>query len=189
MYLISRSSHLELPIRSQRVEYNQHNGQVERVIPALSVKFMPAGNVPPYAREAVAGLSNWGTGLGHYESGEPEDPFTRCGAYDTDIEAELQGWSAEDKAFVENALLKAASNGIEYVVVNAPATAKPWGRYDEIVGEQAAEQIAFYVNELGIDPGQVLNYERENGAREDVIAAMERALEKANEDIVGVISA
>lgn len=183
MYLISRSANLTLPIRSQKVHYTP-KGDVDHIDQPLSVEFKHAGSVPPYAREAVSRLAAWGQGLGHHE-----DPFSRCGAIDTEVEAQAQGWSEEERLIVEEALRKAASNGIEYVIVEAPPTARPWSRYDEIVGEQAAEQIAFYVDELGIDPGLVKNYELEHLAREEVIARMDAAIEKQNEDVVGVISA
>lgn len=192
MYLISRSAGLTLPIRSQKTFYVQSGpnaGDVDHVVPALTAEFRPAGFVPPFAREAVSKLPNFGLGMGMYESGEREDPYTRCGALDTDLEAIAQGWSDEDKLVVEQALMRANSNGIEYIIVEAPAAAKPWPKYDDIDGPDAAEQIAFYVNQLGVDPGVVKVYELENRKREDVVAAMDREIDKQNEDVVGVISA
>lgn len=186
MYLISRSSGLTLPVRDRKNHYIQVGQEMvlDRVDPAISIDFKPAGNVPPYAREAVSKLPNWGVGLGHNE-----DPFTRCGAVDTEVEAALQGWDAATLEFVDKALLASPSNGVEYIAIEAPKTLKPFPKYDEIVGEQAAEQIAFYVEQLGIDAGQVRQYELENEQRADVIAAMDALIEKLNEDVVEVISA
>lgn len=182
MYLISRSTNLELPIRDQKIHYTP-KGDVDHVEKPLAVKFKHAGNVPPYAREAVSRLANWGVGLG-----EHEDPFTRCGAVDTEAEQIEQGWTDEEREVVENALMKAGSNGIEYIIVEAPATVAPWSKYDEIEGEQAADEITYYSEKLGIDPGTIRQYELENQKRPEVIAAMDRLVEKQNEDIVGVIS-
>jgi hypothetical protein len=175
-----------MPIRDRKNHYIQvGDGMVlDRVDEAVSVQFKLAGDVPPYAREAVSKLANWGMGLA-----EHEDPFTRCGAIDTEVEAELNGWDEATLEFVDNALRKSGSNGIEFIIVEAPKTVRPFPKYDEIVGEQKAEQVAFYVEQLGIDPGQVRQYELENDQDEATIAAMDALIEKANEDVVEVISA
>ena len=180
MFLISRHANLTLPIRSAKPVYNPHNGAVERTIPALVVQFQHSGSVPDYAKDAVASMVDWGQGIGL-----DEDPFTRCGCFDTDVEAERNHWSPEDKALVE-ATLRAGA-GTLYVVADAPRAAKPWPKYDEIDGEDAAKQIAFQVDLLGLNPGDVIRYEHENAKREDVLAAV-RALE-VTEDVAAVIQA
>lgn len=181
MYCISRHANLTLPIRAAKTVYNPHNGAVERVIPALVVQFQHSGTVPDYAKEAVTKLVDWGQGVGL-----DEDPFTRCGSFDSDVEAERNNWTAEDKALAEEVLRAGA--GTLYVVADAPRAAKPWPRYDEIVGEDAAKQIAWQVEQLGLDPGAVIRYEHENLKREDVIAAVQ-ALVPSDEDVAAVISA
>lgn len=180
MYLISRHANLTLPIRAAKPVYNEHNGQVERTIPALVVQFQHSGSVPDYAKEAVTHMVDWGQGIGLNE-----DPFERCGCFDTDVEAERNHWTTEDKEIVEEVLRAGA--GTLYVIADAPRVAKPWPKYDEIVGEDAAKQIAFQVDILGLNPGDVIRYEQENGKREDVIAAL-TVLEPV-EDVVGVITA
>lgn len=186
MYLISRSSGLTLPVRDRKNHYIQVGGEMvlDRVDEAISLQFKLCGSVPPYAREAVTKLANWGVGMG-----QNEDPFSRCGAVDTEVEAELQGWDEDTHAFVCERLRASGSNGVEFAIVESPKTLKPFPKYDDIVGETAAEQITFYVEQLGIDPGQVRQYELENDQREDVIAAMDAVIEKQNEDVVEVISA
>ncbi len=104
-------------------------------------------------------------------------------------DAERQGWDEEEKAVVEAALERANSNGVEYVICGVPKTAKPWPKYDDITGDEAAEQIAWQVDQLGIDIGSVKRYEQENANRESVFAALDRLQEQLNEDVVGVISA
>jgi hypothetical protein len=175
-----------MPIRDRKNHYIQVGTEMvlDRVDPAISIEFKLAGNVPPYAREAVMKLANWGVGVG-----ENEDPFTRCGAVDTEVEADLQGWDDATHAFVCERLRAAGSNGIEYVIVEAPKALKPFPKYDDIVGEQKAEQIAFYVEQLGIDPGSVKQYELENDKDGATIDAMDALIEKQNEDVVEVISA
>lgn len=170
-----------MPLRDTKTEYHPANGQVVKVHPALAAQFQHSAGVPDWAREAVKQLPGWGNGLGHNE-----DPFTRCGVLDTDVEAERQGWTPEDKEFVEAALTKASSNGVEYVICSAPKAEKPWPKYDEI---EDAEQAAWQIDQAGYDIGQVKRYEKENRNREDFIAAFDALQEKLNEDVVGVISA
>lgn len=172
-----------MPLRDTITDYAP-NGAVIKVWPALSVQFHPAGGAPDWAKDAVQRLPGWGNGIGLLE-----DPFTRVGSLDTDEEAVRQNWTPEEKAFVEAALVKAPSNGVEYVICSAPKTAKPWSTYDTFVDEDAVAKILYTVDLTGSDVKAVLRYEKENLGREDVIAALETLIEKTEEDVVGVISA
>lgn len=184
MYAISRSSALTLPIRDTTTEYHPSTGAVLRVHPALSVQFYPAAGAPDWAKEAVRSLAGFGNGVGL-----EEDPFSRCGVLDTDEEAVRQGWSDEEKTFVEQALMNAASNGIEYVVCSAPKAARPWDKYDDFVGEDAVAKILYTVDLIGTAPSAVIRYEKENRNRPDVIEALQGLIDREQEDVVGVISA
>ena len=172
-----------MPLRDTQTDYAP-NGAVIKVRPALSVQFSPQGSAPDWAKDAVEKLANWGVGVGLNE-----DPHTRVGSLDTDDEAKRQNWTPEEKEFVEQALVNAPSNGSEYVICSAPKTARPWGTYDEFVGEEAVAKILYTADLTGVDPKAVLRYERENADREDVVAALEGLIEKYEEDVVGVISA
>ena len=183
MYLISRSANLCMPLRDTKTEYHPANGNVVKVHPALSAQFHHSAGVPDWAKEAVQGLPSWGNGIGLNE-----DPFTRCGVLDTDEEARRQNWSDDEKAYVENALREAPSNGVEYVICEAPKTAKPWPKYDDITGSDRAAQIVWQVDQLGLDPKSVLRYEMENIADAATIAGLEDLIAKDAEDVVGVIT-
>lgn len=186
MYLISRSARLNLPIRDRQIEYHPQTGAVLRIKPAISVQFEHAGSVPDYAKEAAQKLANWGAGIGH-----EEDPFTRCGSLDTEVEAERQGWSAEDRALVESVLKNGPSNGVEYVIAEKARAEKPWPSYDKIDGDEA--DAAFLISKKVVedewDPRFVLTYEAENANRPLVIAALEALVAEQDADVVGVISA
>lgn len=186
MYCISRSANLTLPIRGGRTEYHPVTGAAIRVHPALSVQFQHAGSVPDFAREAVTQLASWGNGMGI-----GEDPFSRCGSLDTEIEAERQGWNAEELAVVEEALRNSSSNGVEYVIASEAAAPKPWPTYDNIDGadEDVAYTISRKVVEDGWNPRDVLKYEAENANRVLVIRALEAVAAEQDADVVGVISA
>lgn len=183
MYLISRSSGLTMPLRDTLTDYHPSTGVALKVHPALSVQFRPQGAAPDWAKDAVQSLPSWGVGIGLNE-----DPFARVGMLDTDEEAKRQNWTEDEKAFVENALVNASSNGTEYIICTAPKTAKPWSTYDEFVDEDAVAKILYTVDLTGADPKAVLRYERENLARADVVEALEIFVEKSEEDVVGVIS-
>ena len=172
-----------MPLRDTKTEYSPATGGVVKVHPALSVQFAHSGGAPDWAKDAVQKLPGWGNGLGHNE-----DPFTRVGVLDTDEEALRQNWTPEEKEFVEQALAKAPSSGIEYVICSPPKTVKPWDKYDEFVGEDAVEKILYTVDLIGADPKSVLRYEQENLNRQEVIEALEALVEKDAEDVVGVIS-
>ena len=182
MYLISRSAGLTMPLRDTKTEYHPQTGAVLKVNPALSVQFQHSGGAPDWAKDAVQKLPGWGNGLGLNE-----DPFSRVGVLDTDEEAKRQNWTPEEKEFVEQALEKAPSNGIEYVICAPPKTAKPWDKYDEFVGEDAVEKILYTVDLIGADPKSVLRYEKENLNRQDVIEALEEKVSEGEQDVVAVI--
>lgn len=173
-----------MPLRDTKPKYHPTTGAVIEVLPALSAQFHHAAGVPDWAKDAVQQLPGWGNGIGLNE-----DPFTRCGWLDTDEEAKRQNWSPEDKAFVEERLLNAPANGTEYVICEPPKTAKPWPKYDDVHGDEAAAQIAWQVDQLGLDPKSVKRYEQENSDRADVVAALDDLIQKDAEDVVGVISA
>jgi hypothetical protein len=183
LYLISRSSSLTMPLRDTQTDYHPVTGAIIRVRPALSVQFQKSGGAPDWARDAVQQLAGFGNGLGHNE-----DPFSRVGVLDTDDEAARQGWTDEEKEFVEGALLRASSNGSEYVICSAPKIGKPWDKYDEFVGEDAVDKILYTVDLIGADAKSVLRYERENLARESVISALEERVEQDEENVAAVIS-
>lgn len=184
LYVISRSSGLTMPIRDTKTEYHPSTGEVVKVHPAISLQFSLGGGAPDWAKDAVQSLPGFGSGLGHNE-----DPFSRVGVLDTDDEAKNQGWSREDKEFVEQALLKAPSNGVEYVICEAPKIGKPWATYDEFVGEDAVAKIVYTIDLVGASVFDTLRYEKESLHRAEVIDALEALLEKDAEDVVGVISA
>lgn len=172
-----------MPLRDTQTEYHPRTGAVLKVHPALSVQFQPQGAAPDWAKDAVQGLAGFGVGVGLNE-----DPFSRVGMLDTDEEAKRQNWDADEKEFVENALISGPANGIEYIICSAPKTAKPWSTYDEFVGEDAVAKILYTIDLTGADPKAVLRYERENDARKDVVDALEDLIAQGEENVVGVIS-
>lgn len=104
---------------------------------------------------------------------------SRIGVFDTDIAADQRGWDAEQKAWIERKLLGCGDFGSVYILVESVKAARPWPKYDELrpVGRRTikdvAEKVAEMTRDLGIDPGSVVAYERENANRPEVLAALE----------------
>lgn len=105
-----------------------------------------------------------------------ENPRRRFSAYDTELEARRQGWSDEKRRMVEERLLEYATAGQGHILVEKPKLDPPWPRYDDIRGrggKTTAQMIADAVRDLGHDPHYVIEYEKENRNRTDVVEAVE----------------
>lgn len=174
-----------MPIRDRQPEYHPVTGAVIRVKPALAVQFRPAGDVPDYAKEAISKMPDWGRGVGL-----EEDPFTRCGIFDSVIAADDNRWSAEDLQEVEDTLRRV--EGFSFVIVDKPRIPKPWPKYDDVSPdneEEAAFAISRGVVENGYSPVDVKAYELENKARPLVLEALDVLISEQEQDVLGVISA
>ena len=184
MEAISRSANLTLPIRDRKTHYVPGTGIVEKVEPAVSVRFEHSGSVPEYLRDAVVKMVDWGRGLG-----QGEDPFERCGYFNTDNAAVSEGWDEATKKLVEDVL--EAGSGSLYVVAAKAKAAKPWPNYDKIDGtdEEIAYAISRKVTEDGYDPKAVAQYERENGNKALVLEALDFLVAEQESDVLGVIPA
>jgi hypothetical protein len=104
-------------------------------------------------------------------SGLPDgvNPITRLSVYDPEAEAFAKGWTKEELDAAKARLRHLAEiDPGHFIIVEKPAEAKPWGKYDEM---EAEDVIAAVVN-LGYDPEAVRKYEHENAGREEVIEAM-----------------
>jgi hypothetical protein len=166
LYFISTSARLAVPIRGPKTHYTP-KGDVAQVDRPLAVQFEPVGVVPEYAKVAVAGLARFGQG-----SGLDEDPFTRCGAVDTDEAAKQHGWTDDEKAFIEERLC--AIVGESFVRADAPPAAKPWPAYDKLTGDgdDVAKEITATLTQIGVDPRAVAQYEAENLKRPNLLEVL-----------------
>ena len=107
------------------------------------------------------------TFLGQYEG---EDPMRRVSIYDTDQEANLNGWDAETKAAVEQNLIDGQNEW--YFLLEEKKAAKPWPSYDS----QTPKQILETVEVIGADLESVILYERENKNRSTLITELSTKL-------------
>lgn len=98
--------------------------------------------------------------------------------YDTDLEASLKGWDEDTKEKVEKFMTNyRPAFGREYILVEQPRLERPWPTYEDL----DAEDIPRTVELLGLNPADVVAYERENRNRETLIAELELLLEPVGE--------
>ena len=97
--------------------------------------------------------------------------------FDTDVEAEREGWDEDTKILVEKAMLDAKANGRDYVLVAEIALEAPWPSYDLFEGKPQA--LAQMVLSLGFDLEDAIAYEESKWGqqREDVLAALQAAVD------------
>lgn len=117
-------------------------------------------------------------GIQQYEDeATPVSPAARVSVYDTDVEAEKNGWDDETKTIVEQRMLNSSAHGRDYVLVSELALDPPWPSYDLFDGkpEALAEQVLM----LGYDPEEVIAYESSKWGqqRESVVSALQAAVE------------
>jgi len=122
------------------------------------------------------------------------DPIGRVSVYDTEEaeangEYQAAGVSRED---VERALLSKHSLGRDFILVEKPAVPAPWPAYDKLTTSRGrdlswvVEQIVSRVQDLGVDPISVIEYERANRNRPEVIDALRKIGQPAEEEVVEV---
>jgi hypothetical protein len=123
----------------------------------------------------------------------PVDPFSgpgsRLSIFDTDdpvLNRQWNDWDSIEKnpagtirKEVEEFLRSYVMNGVDYIEVEPVKVPSPWPKYDSLVKqgrrtiEMVAEQIVETIGLMGLDPGDVLHYERGNLNRPEVIEALE----------------
>jgi hypothetical protein len=120
-------------------------------------------------------------GMPIYENGQPVDPTYRISVFDSEIAKLQNGWTDSDEQEVVESLRHNGPIGQMYVEVLPVAADKPWNGYDDLNDTARIVDLA-----LGIDAdlSKVVQYERENANRPDVIAALEAAIASADETII-----
>lgn len=151
--------------------------------PGYTVEFKQ-GELTDYERKVARERLSF-RGVPTEVDGTPIDPtLTRASAFDTE-------WVPERiRPQVESALLSNPDFNRAYILVEKVKAAKPWPKYDETRGGgrgvSTAQVIAERVSELGLNAEEVIQYERENKNRADVIEALEALGAPAEEETLVV---
>lgn len=108
-------------------------------------------------------------------SGLPEgvNPLTRISVFDTEAYCEQFPKDKRDELQVQiDQRLRELQerHPSEFIIVESPVAAKPWGSYDE----DTIEDIVKFQERLEIEPELIRLYESDNQKREEIIEAMFR---------------
>ena len=138
--------------------------------PSFTVKFRQ-GELTDYERKIAKERLRFSGAPTELDGSEIDPTLTRASSYDTSTIKD-----PETRKKVEEALLTNGDFNRAYILVEQPRAPKPWPKYDEVKGGRngtTAQVIAERVSELGMDPADVILYERENQNRSEVIEALE----------------
>jgi len=175
MLFISNAARYTLKLRSAEPTYTP-KGDLLAIRPKIKAVFQH-GTAPRWAIEQAKAA-------GMIVTGKPDgiDFQPYFSSYDTNAAAELEGWDAETKQWVEQRLLANPANGSTYIRVEIPRLKPPWPAYDKLVAQGArtvdlvAAKIAAKVVEDGYDPAEVIAYEAENLNRPQVIEGLQEII-------------
>lgn len=129
-------------------------------------------------REGLPALiANFAVHRGEFQYTNPDTGMIDTAAdiaghfFDSEIAQEIEGWTDSERELVEQKLLKQCDITPEWIQPwEDPKVAAPWPSYDEA----EPKRIPALAIEFG-NVGHALSYERQNQAREDVLAALEKA--------------
>lgn len=98
--------------------------------------------------------------------------YLRLSVFDSEQAQIHNGWTDEERRVVEEKMLR-LQHPQEFILSAKPAVPAPWPAYDTIT---IPVKIKKTVAELGYDPQTVIEYERDNANRPEVLAALEELL-------------
>lgn len=192
------------------VEHPLPNGKIELKERGVMVEFRE-GAITDSEFEMAKAAFIFNGGMLDLDERTDITPRFRVGLYDTDVAARNFGWDARRKHTVEEALLSVCaehdtklrpvfgsvnehgdpapgymeSGEKMFILAQEPRVPAPWPNYDQAKGGgrgiTTAEFIVRKVREDGYDPEAVAAYERQNGNRDDVLAALEALTDDGSE--------
>lgn len=107
-------------------------------------------------------------------TGEPLPVVSRVSVFDSEEAQERLGWTDEERQAVETKLIKWQRPEDHLLAVKPPAPL-PWPKYTE---QRQPLRIRKMVEEFGLSPATVLEYEKENENRPEVIKALTELAEE-----------
>lgn len=155
------------------------DGQRQENTKHLQAKFRRGVLSEEEENVAIAGLNHTGRPIDQ-DTSEHVSPRSRISGFDSVEAQEFNGWTDEERELVENTLRTSPFNGIEFLELDSVAAKKPWPSYDNT----PADLIADYVQMTGVPLEQVLQYERENANRPDVIETLLGAEDEDDSPVV-----
>ena len=169
MLFVSKASRLRVTFRGASDRFAP-NGAVIEHRPRVYAEFRH-GPVPDWAMKQVLARIDFGF------LAEGWSPEQQVATFDSFTAQRDMGWSDEEREALEQYMLGKGSE--DFIMVEPEKAPVPWAAYDKLSArkglphEQAVDKIFNIVRDTGIDPQVVIDYERENRNRADVIQMME----------------
>jgi len=154
------------------------DGKMTALVPRLEAEFTHNGITDKDVFIAKATFNF--VGIPEDEAGNPIDPSYRVSVFDSEAAALANGWTEEEEQLVCDALRRHMEYGSALVEILPEPTEAPWPNYDQTDPEKITE-IAVGI---GADLELALQYEKENAAREGVIADLLDALRTEPSEVV-----
>jgi hypothetical protein len=162
------------------------SGQHRVIAPGFTAEFR-SGDVTTWEEDEARQHFTFRGTVTEEGSERPIDPIpSRVGSFDT-----ARIGDSKLRAEIEQKMLAHSDHGRDFRMVEKPQLAAPWPNYSKVkgggAGRTTAKVISEQVQELGLDPADVMAYERDNANREEVLAALsklEKLLEPVEEELV-----
>src|SRR5262245_64104274 len=146
-------------------------GQVRELQKEIVAQFAPGG-MQPLERELAIG--HWGVRMnGHYQEMDEvtiPPPDFRIGVFDSEQAQAEHGWSNDEREHVERTLVENGRITGNVLAVPLTVHGPPWPRYDDYTG--TTDELVRKLIEEGYDLAAVLDYEKANQRRPDVVSAL-----------------
>jgi hypothetical protein len=149
-------------------------GMAKVVQPLIEVKFAP-WQLTPYERELA--IARWVFNGFYLQEDQVTvvPPDHRIGLYDSIADQEAQGYSDEIRELIERELIANALLTDTIIAVPASSYPPPWPRYDDFAGTN--DELLERLVEDGHELGAVLEYERANQNRDELVSALQNLID------------
>lgn len=148
------------------------DGQRQELSKELFAKFEVA-DAKPEEREFGAQVFKFAGLPEDRDTNEHVRPHYRVAGFDSEKAKEMYGWTDEEHDIVVNVLRNSPANGDEFIEVTPVKAPLPWPTYDSLT---SAKKIVELASSIGVSLDDVLAYERQNANRDEVIDAIDAAL-------------
>jgi hypothetical protein len=175
---------IDLTVRRSKEIFSIKTGERIDMSPRLFAEFQKGG-IPEWAMPLAVERFRM--------NGKPPEltPQQWLYTYDSKVDQFQRGWTDEERELIE-AKLRSKPKIVE--ISKQPAV-KPWPKYDTLVThgrrtiEKVVELVVTGIDTTGVDASVVLEYERENLNRAEVIAAVEALAVPVEEETEPLIAA
>jgi hypothetical protein len=169
MRFISRYGRFRMQARPQIAEAYA-TGMTKVIQEALYADFTPGGMT---LEERTYAIQYWGGKFNGSMQEQDEvttvEPDYRLGVFDSLAAQQENGWSDEEREFVEDTLLRQQTNDV--ITIPEAQHVPPWPNYDQYSG--TAKALVRKLVDEGHDLVETLAFERQHQNRPEVVALLE----------------